>query len=364
MRELEVSNDTSPFEVPAALDNKGRLTPDCVTQALRMMDTYGLVVLTGLLSDEEADIGLELMRQTIADPDRSRSAFASETDNRHLRRDFCSLPSTPPVKGFAAMLCQRLEGIYSEYCGRSRPLLEVATFTSYFGSSHQYIHRDPSGVISLFAAVEDVSAQQGGTVFVPGTHMYGGAGNRHGGKAYALMELFRTQCNARIFRHNLKKLWHMRKAADAPLAPGEFLDRVFSTKWDQHQPNLLRFVLGKNAQFSLRLLGPRTLWNLYRQREALGNLFSLVQAAPRKGTVILYRSDLLHAGPDNRSPHPRRFFGMSIARDMIEHKYWHDGYSPHPTLAANPLCLGDLLDGPALTVPAKTRVPRPSALVD
>ena len=61
-------------------------------------------------------------------------------------------------------------------------------------------------------------------------------------------------------------------------------------------------------------------------------MFRLVQTAPRKGTVILYRSDLLHAGPDNRSLHPRRFFGMSIARDVIEHKYWHDGYSPHPTL--------------------------------
>ena len=49
-------------------------------------------------------------------------------------------------------------------------------------------------------------------------------------------------------------------------------------------------------------------------------------------TVILYRSDLLHAGPDNRSPYPRRFFGMSIARDIIEPKYWHDGYFAAPHL--------------------------------
>lgn len=343
MTQLTVSNDTTPFEVPAALDATGRLTEDCVRQAVTMMDRHGLVVLTGLLSDAEAALGLALMRQTIDDPDRSRSAFASETDNAYLRRDFCSLPSSPPVIGFAAMLCQRLEGVYAEYCGRTRPVLEIATFTSYRGSSHQYVHRDPQGVISLFAAVEDVSDQQGGTVFVPGTHLYSGSDNTHGGMARALMELFRTQCNYRIFRHNLTKLWRMRQGEAPALAPGEFRDRVFSTKWDQHQPNLLRFLLGKNSQFSLRMLGPRTLWQLIRHRERLDQLFRMVQMAPRKGTVILYRSDLLHAGPDNRSPQPRQIFGMSIARDMIEAKYWHDGYSPHPTLQAHPLSLGDLL---------------------
>jgi ectoine hydroxylase-related dioxygenase (phytanoyl-CoA dioxygenase family) len=351
MNELKVSNDTLEFEVPAVLDEQGKLTDDCARQARTVMDTHGLVILTDLLSDEEADAGLALIRQTIEDPDRSRGAFASETDNRYARRDFCSLPSTPPVAGFAARLAQRLEGVISEYCGRSRPLLEVTTLTSYLGSSHQYIHRDPVGVISLFAAVEDVSAQQGGTVFIPSTHLYGGAESRHGGSAHALMDLFRIQCNYRILRHNLKKLWDMRKGKGAPLAPGEFLDRVFSTKWDQHQPNLLRFALGKNSQFSLRALGPRNLWRLYRHRDALNGLFRLVQTAPRKGTVILYRSDLLHAGPDNRSPQPRRLFSMSIARDIVEPKFWNDGYSPHPTLAAHPLCFGDLLDSPDLPAP-------------
>lgn len=361
MSELRVSNDTSAFEVPAVLDDTGRLADHCVRQALMMMDTHGLVILTDLLSDEEADIGLALVRQTIDDPDRSQCSFASETDNRYLRRDFCSLPSTPPVTRFAATVCQRLESVLSEYCGRSRPILELATFTSYQGSSHQYIHRDPAGVISMFAAVEDVSDQQGGTVFVPGTHLYGGSDNRHGGNASEWMELFRTQCNLRIFGHNLKKLWAMRKDQGTPLAPGEFRDRVFSTKWDQHQPNLLRFLLGKNSQFSLRRLGPRTLWKLYRDRAALGDLFQLVQTAPRKGTVILYRSDLLHAGPDNRSPHPRRIFGFSIARDIIDPKYWHDGYSPHPTLTARPMCLGDLLDSAPLSVPTRLPSQRMSA---
>lgn len=353
MHEFEVSNDTLAFEVPAVLDETGKLTVDCVRRARAVMDTHGLVILTNLLSEEEADVGLELICRTIDDRDRHRGTFASETDNRYARRDFCSLPSTPPVTGFAARLCQRLEGVISEYCGRSRPLLEVTTLTSYLGSSHQYVHRDPGGVISLFAAVEDVSEQQGGTVFIPGTHGYGGAESRHGGSAYALMDLFRIQCNCRILRHNLKKLWSMRKDKHAPLAPGEFLDRVFSKKWDQHQPNLLRFLLGKNSQFSLRMLGPGNLWKLYRYREALNGLFRLVQTTPRKGTVILYRSDLLHAGPDNRSPHPRRLFSLSIARDIVEPKFWHDGYSPHPTLAAHPICYGDLLDFP-LPLPTGT----------
>lgn len=364
MGKLKVSGDTSAFEVSVSLDEQGKLTHDCVRQALTMMDTHGLVVLTNLLSEEEAAFGLELIRQTIDNPERNRCSFASETDNRYLRRDFCALPSNEPVTRFAATLGQRLEGVFSEFCGRTRALLEVITLTSYLGSSHQYVHRDPVGVISLLAAVEDVSTEQGGTVFVPGTHGYSGAEYRYGGAADELMRLFRIQCNWLILRHNLKKLWRMRKSEEAPLADGEFLDRVFSTKWDQHQPNLLRFVLGKNNEFSIRMLGPRTLWKLYRQRKTLSSLFHLVQAAPRKGTVILYRSDILHAGPDNRSPVPRRLFAMSIARDVIDAKYWHDGYSPHPTLTADPLCLGDLLDASPLPRPSTVPDRRPKALVN
>lgn len=352
---LRISNDTSAYEVSAVLDDAGRLTDACVAQALGMMDRHGLVVITGLLSHSEADAGLELVRQTIADPERARSAFASETDNLYVRRDFCSLPSSEGVKGFAAMLAQRLAGVLTEYCGRTRPVLEIATFTSYLGSSHQYIHRDPAGVISMFAALEDVSPEQGGTVFVPGTHQYGGADYQQGGGAYRRMELFRTRCNAGIFRHNLAKLWRMRGSSEAPLAPGEFRDRVFSRMWDQHQPNILRFLLGKNSQFSLRHCSPGTLWRLRRERAVLDAQFHPVQVAPRKGTVILYRSDLLHAGPDNRSARPRRFFGMSIARDIIDTKYWHDGYSPHPSLIAAPLTLGDLLAAPTLAAAAERR---------
>lgn len=364
MTELRISSDTSAFEVPAVLDHAGCLAADCARQARAMIDTQGFVVLTGLLSDAEADTGLALIRETIADPDRNRCSFASETDNRYVRRDFCSLPSTPAVTGFAAGLCQRLAPVLTEYCGRSHPLLEITTLTSYLGSSHQYIHRDPLGVISLFAAMEDVSAQQGGTVFVPGTHLYGGVEKTRGGRAHALMELFRTRCNLAVLRHNLAKLWGMRRDPAAPLAPGEFLARVFSRNWDDHQPNLLRFVLGKNAQFSLRNLGPGTLIKLRREREALDEQFRLVQTAPRKGTVILYRSDLLHAGPDNRSPQPRQLFSLSIARDIINPVSWYDGYSPHPSLTAQPLTLGDLLDHRPSPAPTQQPLRAPGELVD
>jgi len=287
MAGVVASDDTAMSEVAAVVDEAGRLSRDCADRARAMIDAQGLVILTGLLSDAEAAEGLAMIRATIDDPDRARSAFASETDNRYRRRDFCSLPSSPPVLGLAATLCRRLEDVIGEYCGRSRSLLEITTLTSYLGSSHQYVHRDPAGVISLIAAVEDVSDAQGGTVFVPGTHQYGGAEARHGGGGYALAELFRLRCNLGILRHNLAKLVAMRRGEGAPLAPGEFRDRVFSSRWDQHQPNLLRFLLGKNAEFSLRMLGPRKLWRMYRQRHALRRAFRLVRTAPRRGTVIL-----------------------------------------------------------------------------
>lgn len=344
---LETRNDMSLFEVPATLNADGKLTDTCVQQALTVMNREGFVIFTDLMSDEESDVGLELIRQTIEDPDRVRGSFASETDNRYVRRDFCSLPSTMPVLSFAAMLAQRIEPVISTYCARTHPLLEVTTLTSYIGSSHQYVHRDPAGVISLFAAVADVSEAQGGTVFIPGTHLDGRAEERRGATAHELMELFRVKSNAYILCYNLAKLWRMLRQGKTSLAWGEFRDRVFSSAWDEHQPNLMRFILGKNSQFSIRNLGPRTLWRLYRHRDALSDIFHLVQTAPRKGTVILYQSDLLHAGPDNRSPHPRRLFSMSIARNPVEPKVWHAGYSPHPTLIANSISLGDLLDLPA-----------------
>ena len=343
MAGIQASDDTAMFEVAAVVDGAGRLTAACAERARAVIDGHGLVILTGLLSEAEADAGLAVIAATIDDPERARSAFASETDNRYRRRDFCALPSAPPVLGLAATLCRRLEGVIGEYCGRSRSLLEITTLTSYLGSSHQYVHRDPAGVISLIAAVEDVSAEQGGTVFVPGTHRYGGSEAGHGGGVEGLTALFRLRCNLRILRYNLAKLWGMRRGQGAPLAPGEFRDRVFSTRWDQHQPNLLRFLSGKNAEFSVAMLGPRTLWRMVRRRAALDGAFRLVRTAPRKGSVILYRSDLLHAGPDNRSPHPRRVLSLSIARDVVAAKFWADGYSPHPTLVAAPLRFGDLL---------------------
>lgn len=348
MSGLKISNDTSIFEVPAVLDARGKLREDCVRQALTMIDTYGFAIFTDLLTPAEADAGLEMVRQAAEDPDRNLCTFASETDNRYKRRDFCSLPSTPFLKSFAGTICQRLEDVLMEYCRPSHQLLEAITLTSYLGSSHQYFHRDPPGVISFFAAFEDISEDQGGTAFFPGTHKYPGIEKRHGGKGLELMDLLLIKINMHIFWHNFRKLWRMRKDEAAPLAPGEFRDRVFSTKWDEYQPNLLRFLLGKNTHLSIGTFRPSTMRKLYRHRKALDQLFSMVRTAPRKGTVIVFRSDVIHAGPDNCSPQPRRLFGMSIARDIIDAEHRYDGYSPHPSLIAEPMCFGDLLACPSL----------------
>ena len=346
MIELGISHDTSPFEVRALLDEEGRLTVDCARQALMLLESEGLVIITDLLSTEEANKGSDLVRNAIQDPDRDHCAFASETDNRFKRRDFCSLPSSPDVIGFSATLCKRLESVLAQYCGRAHRLLEVTTLTSYLGSSHQYIHRDPSGVISFFVSVEDIKEEQGGTIFVPRTQLDGVMGQEHDNPSLEAMTLFRARRNFCILRYNLAKLLRMLQDEGSTLAPGEFRERVFSTQWDEHQPNLLRYMMGKNSQFSVRDLSPDFLWKLFRQRDAFGRGFHIVKTAPRKGTVIIYKSDMLHAGPDNRSLTPRRFFSMSFAREMIATKSWHTGYSPHPTLKASPISFGDLLDYP------------------
>jgi hypothetical protein len=344
MAQLEVSHDTREFEVPAELDENGRLTRTCAKQVCKVLDDHGFVVIPRLLTDEEAAAGLGIVREAIADPHREMGAFASQTDIRYKRRDFCPLPSTEPVLSYAAMLCRRLDTALIEYCGRTRPVLEISTLTSYLGSSHQYIHRDPDGVICLFTALDDISPAQGGTVFVPGTHKFSGAEMKHGGKANLLMGLYQTLCNMRILRYNLANLQRIRKRAEPPITRQEYRDRVFSRRYDNHQPNLLRFFLGKNPVFSLSKLGPSAILKLLRKRKELETTFRLIQSAPAKGTVILYRSDMLHAGPDNRSAKPRFFFSMSLARDIILPKQWRDGYSPHSSLLAEPKTLGDLLD--------------------
>lgn len=340
----EVSYDTREFEVPAELDDVGRLTDRCASQAAKALDEHGFVVMTQLLSDAESAAGLQLVRDAIANPNRERGTFASQTDIRYVRRDFCPLPSVAPVLSYSAKLCQRLEKVLVEFCGRRRPVLEISTLTSYFGSSHQYIHRDPDGVLCLFVAVDDVSAEQGGTLFVPGTHRFSGSDMRHGGRSDKLMHLFQVMCNIRILRYNLANLRRMRKEGDQVITQREFLDRTFSRRRDNHQPNMLRFLLGKSGVFKITMLGPLTLLKLWRERKVLQDTFRLVQAAPKRGTVILYRSDMLHAGPNNRTAKPRCFFSLSIARDAIHPELQSEGYSPHSTLLTEPKTLGDLLD--------------------
>jgi len=343
MVQLDVSYDTKTFEVPPAFDETGRLTSDCARQARQILDEHGFVLIPDLLSDEEAAKGLDFIRDAIDNPNRETGAFASESDIRHRRRDFCPLPSAKPVLSYAALICQRLEEVLLEYCGRSRQILEISTLTSYFGSSHQYIHRDPEGVLCMFVAVDDVSPEQGGTVFVPGTHNYSGAEYAHGRKANRLMELYQAQANFRILRYNLINLWRIRKLAEPSIPWRELRARVFSLQTDLHQPNLARFLFGGSA-FTILNFAPHKIFSFLRYRKIIKTAYRLVQAAPKKGTVVLYRSDMLHAGPDNRSPIPRYFFNLNIARDIIFADRWRNGYSPHRSLLAEPISLGDLLE--------------------
>lgn len=339
-----VSHDTTDYEVAPRLGPDGRLTAASVQSIVQCLDEHGFVVIPRLLSQAETSSGLELVKRAIADPNREAGTFASQTDIRFKRRDFTPLPSNDRVLSFASLLCKRLDKALLEYCGRTRPVLEISTLTSHAGASHQYIHRDPPGVLCMFAAVDDVSSEQGGTVFIPGTHFFNGGEARHGGKANVLMPLIQDRTNARILRYNLAKLRRMHRAGE--LAAGEYKERVFSRRRDNHQPNLLRFLSARNAVFDISAYRPRSLLARWRNREVVDKAFRLVQTAPQAGTVILYRSDMLHAGPDNRTDRPRYFFSMSIARDVMGEKLRNDGYSPHSTLRADPKTLGDLLDMP------------------
>lgn len=347
MRHLDISHDTSEFEVAPRFDRDGQIDEPSARRICQLLDTQGFAVVTDLLARQEADHGLTMVRRYLDDPQRPKGDFASQTDMLYGRRDFCPLPSHPGVLNYAATLAQRLQPAISNYCGQYRKVLEISTMTSYRGGSHQYIHRDPDGVLCLFAAVDDISPDQGGTVFVPGTHKYSGADMQFDGQAELLTTLYQAQCNYSILKHNLKTLSALRNSPDGDLGSQEWWDRVFSTRYDNHQPNLLRFLLGRNSVFSF---SPRTLWQIRKHQEQLSKHFRLVQTAPRKGTVILYRSDMLHAGPDNHTNRPRYFFGMSIARDVVFEKQWREGYSSHETLLANPQTYGDLLRMPLTPV--------------
>lgn len=344
-------DNATAFRVTAEFDGGTGLAEECGARVRDSLDRNGFVIVDGLLTRREAGVGQELIERTAGDPTRNMSQFASQTDNRYRRRNFCSLPSSPDTLRFVSTICRRLEPVISEYCGRSRPLLEITTLTSHQGCSHQYVHRDPDCVLSMFVAVEDVAPEQGGTLFVPGTHKFGGSNLRMGGRAEEFMELYRIACNARIFLYNLKALLRMRREGNPELEPHEFRDRVFSRSRDDHQPNLLRLLTGRTFQFHFGMLGPGNLWKLFRYRKMLARSFSLVRTSPRKGSVIIYRSDILHAGGDNRSRKARHLLSLSLGRDVIDPEQWDLSYSPDPTLRAAPRSYGDLLEEGDAPVP-------------
>jgi len=331
MKTPDLSHDTTEFEVAAQFTKDGQINESCARAIINLLDTQGFAVITDLMDTGEADHGLSMVRQYLEDP-----MF-------YGRRDFCPLPSNTDVLSYAAMFAQRLQPAISEYCGNTRKVLEISTMTSYRGASHQYIHRDPDGVLCLFAAVDDVTPEQGGTVFVPGTHKFSGADMMFDGQADFLTRLYQAKCNYSILKHNLKTLWGLRKSTSFTLDTREWRDRVFSTRYDNHQPNLFRFILGKNSVFSFSL---RTWLQIRKHHQTLAKYFRLVQTAPARGTVILYRSDMLHAGPDNHTDKPRYFFGMSVARDVVFEEQWREGYSSHESLLENPQNYGDLLKYP------------------
>lgn len=125
MVKLDVSYNTHDFEVQAELDEKGHITHACTNKICEILGKSGSVIIPHLLSDQKTKTGLKIVNDSIADPDWEMSSFASQTDIRYRRRDFCPLPSTKPVISYAAMFCQRLEKVLGECCGRTRQVLEI-----------------------------------------------------------------------------------------------------------------------------------------------------------------------------------------------------------------------------------------------
>ena len=338
MLDLDYTFDTEKFEAQTELDENRCLTDKCVTQASDILDKYGFVIIPDLLSSKEADQGMRIIKESINNPNREKGTFASQTDIKYKRRDFCPLPSNNQVLSYSAMLCNRLEHVINKQCSQTSNILEISTLTTYLGASHQYIHSDPDNVLCMFAAVEDVTTEQGGTVFIPSTH-----GDTKENKLRQYMSLYKTFCNLGIFRYNLSRLIPAKNQIKPKISWKEFQKRVFSFNYDNHQPNILRFITGKNPVFSISHLSPRALIYLIMNFKQIKEDFYTVKTTLKKGSVILYRSEMLHAGPDNQSKKPRFFFSMSIARSPLTTKEWRGGYSPHSTLLDNPKMLGDLL---------------------
>jgi ectoine hydroxylase-related dioxygenase (phytanoyl-CoA dioxygenase family) len=339
---LRVSYDTDVYEIRDWQTADGALSATAAREICRTIDVHGFALLSDVLSGEESDKLRQEVDGIVSAPSREVASFASQTDSQFRRRNFVALPMSPEILQAAQKLTKRLCKVLSQYTGTSRSLLEVSALISYFGSSHQYLHRDPPGVISIFVALNDIAPGQGGTLFVPDSHQYCGSNEKHGGKADTWLELFRTATNWRVLCHNFKKVWSMR--SNNQLAPGEFSARTFSNAKDDHQPNLWRFLTARNYHFDIGKLTPVFFLQWLRYRGDIEKEYRLVQLKLRKGSVVVYRSDVLHAGPDNQSSNPRIYFSLSFARDTMGDQIRRSGYTAHPSLLSNPRTLGDLLD--------------------
>jgi ectoine hydroxylase-related dioxygenase (phytanoyl-CoA dioxygenase family) len=335
MTRLQVVHASSEFECMAELTESKSLTEACAHSVQEKLDRNGFVIIKNLLTDAEAAVGLELVCSTLGDSQREFSTFASYTDTQHGRRDFCPLPLSAPVKDFSSQLIKRIWPVLGEYCGSSRQVLEISTLTSRMGSSHQFLHRDPPGIISILVAVSDISEAQGGTIFVPGTHFYSGSRRAHSGKNESLSAAYALYVNLHTFFYNVRTILRLRFQGN--LSWRELWDRLFSLKKkDHHQPTWYKFL-------GLLYYGRRHLLSALFQRAKLARLFTRVQLSPSAGTVVMYRSDILHCGPDNRSDTPRHFISVNISRDVIHEDEWSSGYTAHSTLKKSPQNVADFL---------------------
>ena len=318
-----------------------RSSAERIAAAGKLFDKNGFVIIEGLLTTEEIESARQVVTDTINNDDRQFGDFASQVDIRYGRRDFCPIELSSTSRAVVELLCKRLEPLLTQYCERSDRVMEISTLTSNYGCSHQYLHRDPPGVLCLFLVVDDISVEQGSTAFVPGTDNYSHALDGLGDARKYLVELYRLRGNCAILARNILLLLRLLVTRQL-VSLREFRHRIFSRCKDDHQPNLYTFMTGKNSVFHLLMLHPKKFVRMIRSRSKFRENFKTVYGALPRGAVILYRSEILHAGRDNRTDRARMYFNVNIGVDSNHEKQWSEGgYTPHRGLLEQPLQVGD-----------------------
>lgn len=329
---LPTTFDTTAFEVAPRFDADGVITAESLDEIRAVMDDNGFVILPGFLTPDEVETGRGLQDGTIVDVAGETSQFASETDIHYRRRDFHAIPWTDTTHRFLSSVLGRTGDLLRPYMDDDAALLECSAMISYPGSSHQYLHRDPDGAISVFLVLDDVDRKRGGTVFVPGSHRDDSTD----------VYVYARMINAVVFAHNLVKLVKMRLGRGPEPGPGEIRSRLWSRLADRHQPNLLGFLTGKNIYMSIRDFFPDRLFRLVTRGPRAWRSYQLVGTAPDTGTVIVWHSRIFHAGPDNVSDGARMIMTVSLSRDGFDAYEWREAYQPHSSMVGNPTRVAEL----------------------